>query len=131
MNGAWPHGEPAGHVKRMAGIGPCNNSTLRHGVSIRPRVDAELSCEGSDGAANTAPVGSYSANDAGLFDMVGNVSERVERQEMYRALYVHSQVARGGAWVDAAESLRSSARTALGPRHRFSFVGFRVARTLN
>ena len=95
------------------------------------QVDAELSCEGSDGAANTAPVGSYSANDAGLFDMVGNVSERVERQEMYRALYVHSQVARGGAWVDAAESLRSSARTALGPRHRFSFVGFRVARTLN
>jgi formylglycine-generating enzyme required for sulfatase activity len=98
----------------------------------------------------TAPVGSFTANGFGLFDMVGNVWEWVE--DCYHSGYevetpqgkltapadgsawmsddCKQRVARGGSWLSYPGSIRSSNRIGF-TSFRANFLGFRVARTLN
>ena len=83
----------------------------------------------NDGAEVTAPVGSYSANDSGLFDMVGNAWEWT--QDCWDDC--SSYVARGGSWDSFGEDLQPGARRGFGPYNTMFFAlsrGFRVARTL-
>lgn len=103
----------------------------------------------SDGEAFPATVGSYRANEFGLHDMHGNVSEWVE--DCWNASYADApgdgsawltgecewRVLRGGHYRSLPSSLRSAARSysATGFRaniygNRFDFSGFRVARVL-
>ena len=87
----------------------------------------------------TMVVGSYPANDFGLFDMHGNVEEWCG--DYYDYGYYRTsplldprgpasglnRVARGGSYLDAAEECRSARRVGRYPGSRVVVSGFRVA----
>jgi formylglycine-generating enzyme required for sulfatase activity len=93
-----------------------------------------------DGAAFTAPVGSYAPNGFGLFDMTGNVWEWVE--DCYgplrtadldgdtQQLDCSNRVIRGGSWNYGPGEVREATRDVHAPATRGSGLGFRVAREL-
>ena len=94
----------------------------------------------------TAPVGSFSANAFGVFDVSGNVTEWVE--DCYNANYNGApsdgtawgsegcdrprfgSMQRSGDWYHAATTARSAARLADSVITRRNSSGFRVARTI-
>ena len=99
-----------------------------------------------DGQVYTAPVGSYSANDFGFQDVIGNVWEWVEDclHDSYEGAPddgsawlqenegdCSRRVLRGGSWYDGPWLLRSAIRYEISPGGRILGAGFRVARTLS
>lgn len=89
----------------------------------------------------TTPVGMYQANPWGLNDMHGNVWEWVQDtfEESYRGAPLDgrawetgasSRVLRGGAWYFNPQVLRSAFRGRYATDVRYSYLGFRIARTL-
>jgi formylglycine-generating enzyme required for sulfatase activity len=98
-----------------------------------------------DGQVYTAPVGSYSANDFGLHDVIGNAwewvedcwndsyeaSERPDDGSAWTAGDCSRRVLRGGSWSVGPGFLRSADRFRLSSGGRLSDSGFRVARTLS
>ena len=91
----------------------------------------------------TAPVGSFSANEFGLYDMHGNVFEWT--QDCWNDSYTGApkdgrawetadcryRVVRGGSWFNYPRNLRAANRSGLTLGDRVSYGGFRVARTLD
>ena len=83
-----------------------------------------------------AKVAGYIPNDAGLYDMAGNVAEWVN--DWYYAYPTVSQknysgpaegtykVLRGGGWSDKAPALASGEREKKAPKHRGQTIGFRI-----
>jgi len=86
----------------------------------------------------TAPVGSFSPNKFGLYDMHGNVWEWV--QDRYHDSYNGApsdgsawesgnnsyRIVRGGSWHDTPDGLRSRLRMWIPPGHRNGIFGFRL-----
>jgi|SaaInlStandDraft_7_1057024.scaffolds.fasta_scaffold53763_2 formylglycine-generating enzyme len=92
-----------------------------------------------DGYSHTAPVGSFPANDFGVYDMAGNVYEWVLDwyDEDYYEEKPHEnpkgpekgsrKVIRGGSWINYSVGVRPSDRTDAKPSKKINFVGFRCA----
>ncbi|HLW77815.1 MAG TPA: formylglycine-generating enzyme family protein [Bryobacteraceae bacterium] len=96
-----------------------------------------------DKHAGTSPVGSFTPNAFGLFDMSGNVGQWVE--DCYHPTYLDTprdggavetclekfhgaRVMRGGSWIAIPAWLRSASRDVEDPTRRADTFGFRVAR---
>jgi len=92
----------------------------------------------------TAPVGSFSPNDFGIYDTIGNVAEFVEDcwHKNYKGAPTDGAswtsggdcemtVARGGGWHEISEALRTSSRLSYAKSKSGSFkgLGFRIARS--
>jgi len=95
-----------------------------------------------DGYWGPAPVGSFSANPFGLYDIGGNVAEWVA--DCWHDTYLRApadgsawvnpgcklRVVRGGYWAASPEQSRSAYRVSAAPEHRGARIGFRIARDL-
>lgn len=95
----------------------------------------------TDGFFGIAPVRSYSANDFGVHDLVGNVSEWVE--DCWHSTYSRApsdgrawvnpgcgrRVVRGASWASGPDQVRSAYRLSIAPSTTSPRVGFRVARS--
>jgi formylglycine-generating enzyme len=94
----------------------------------------------SDGFILNAPVGSFTANDFGLFDMTGNVWEwcsdwkgeynKSEEKNPVGAQLGTKKVIRGGGWLGSPEACRVVDRYSDTPDHRGHSMGFRIAMTI-
>ena len=102
-----------------------------------------------DGHIITSPVGTYAANDFGLYDMAGNVSEwtstaftesidkltsDVNPEYRYDAspedpYRLKRKIVRGGSWKDVSQNIRSDLRTWEYQNEQRSYIGFRNVRS--
>jgi serine/threonine protein kinase/formylglycine-generating enzyme required for sulfatase activity len=89
----------------------------------------------------TAPVGSFTPNGYGLYDMAGNLVEWCwdwygdyaagEQTDPRGATIGTNRVLRGGCWDSKADTCGVAFRGEYFPFHSFSSIGFRVARKLS
>ncbi|MCH5239698.1 MAG: SUMF1/EgtB/PvdO family nonheme iron enzyme [Muribaculaceae bacterium] len=102
-----------------------------------------------DGHVITSPVGTFTANDFGLYDMAGNVSEwtstaysesidkltsDINPEYRYDAAIedpyrMKRKIVRGGSWKDVAGNIRSDLRMWEYQNEQRSYIGFRNVRT--
>jgi len=121
---AWGNGGPAGNIADEFSKQQCPL------LATWPGYD--------DGYVYTAPVGKYQPNDAGLYDMAGNVSEWC--QDWYDMHYYANsprtdphgpsdgqyKALRGGSWSSAPDRQRASSRMGNEPHKGYANLGFRL-----
>ena len=101
------------------------------------------SCGSQWDKQQTAPVGSFSPNQFGLYDMAGNVDQWLE--DCFNDSYDNAptdgsawtsgdcknQIVRGGDFYSEPVAIRSASRGRLPTNAQWQFLGFRVGRTLS
>ena len=106
--------------------------------ALKKRSPKATTMDTDDGRLGTAPVGTYSPNAWGLYDMTGNVSELC--QDLYGRDYYRASpdvdplgptsgthyVYRGGGWASKPSFCRSACRGRASPRATDGDLGFRV-----
>jgi formylglycine-generating enzyme required for sulfatase activity len=119
--------------KKSAGS-PVNNNFMRNskGAYIANFCDS-LDNFGQDGAMFTAPVQSYYTNDAGCYNMQGNVAEWTSTEIVYRVgeYTEEGHIIKGGGWTLPEAACTVGARAILyygvaGVAPAASYVGFRM-----
>jgi len=129
----WGDGTPTEVVENLTGQRDLSPGKRSWGTSFKKY---------GDGHWGPAPVGSFSANPMGIYDIAGNVSEFVE--DCWHQNYImapvdgsawvnpgcNRRVVRGGYWASAPEKSRAAYRIAAKPETYGPVVGFRVARDL-
>lgn len=113
------------------------NGADRRYLELYPQ-DSTANSACDDGYAYTAPVGSFTPNAFGLYDMLGNVNQwisdcfdgQVSGPDHPAAVNCGMRVLRGGAWSDPAWAVRAADRYRDLPTTRCMGIGFRIARTL-
>ena len=133
----WEYSARAGTTTRFSWGGQA--PACINGAVNGAKFDDGNSCS----ANGTSPVGSFSPNGFGLYDMHGNVWEWVE--DCAKVSYAGmrrdgaavgdrdgtcSRVKRGGSWGSEATRLRSASRSWVSREDRHTGNGFRVARSL-
>jgi len=86
--------------------------------------EAKYACK--DKYKFTAPVAAFTENKLGLFDIQGNVSERIACQSSP----CQAPVAMGSSWFHGKQSNKLDKSEKLKINSAFSYVGFRLARDL-
>ena len=138
----WEYAARGGaHAARFWGESESDQCRHANGADLTTPFDWRVSC--IDGHSRTSPAGSYTKNEFGLYDVLGNVSEWTQDcwNKSYEGAPGNGQaweggncrwrVARGGSWYSRPGNLRSAYRGGgYGPQFRSSNVGFRVTRTL-
>ena len=122
--------------------GASESGQCRHANGADTSTGFEWGVSCNDGHARTSPVGNYSANGFGLYDVLGNVWEWTQDcwNASYRGApsdgsawesgYCTQRVARGGSWHNPPWVLRPAFRHKAATVYRSHLLGFRVARTL-
>jgi len=141
----WEYAARAGTTSARwwgsSGNAACGNANVHDRTSKARNNFAWQHHECDDGFAQTAPVGSFNANGFGLRDMLGNVWEWVG--DCWNDNYVGApsdgsvhtsgdcgrRVLRGGSWDDGPRFVRAANRYRYVSGLRYSYAGFRVART--
>ena len=128
----WEYAARAGRANRFS-TGKCIGSDRANYDGTQPI----RRCSAGIYRAGTIPVGSFTPNALGLFDMHGNVYEWV--QDCYAKGYgkgflvegtCAERTMRGGSWNSDARHVRSANRDFLKPSGKKDNVGLRLARTI-
>ena len=131
MTGRWPFGSQLTHDQANYGAPPRDDDRW-----------GQTAVEGRDRWAFSAPVGSFPPNAFGLYDMTGNVWERLD--DCFNPTYsgapndgsawltgnCEQRVQRGASWGYEAKNARLAARGRNDKSFRVAGDGFRVARVL-
>ena len=129
----WGEGRPREDVENLAGSGDQSESGRRFSNAFKGHEDDYF---------GPAPVGSFSPNSWGIYDLAGNVSEWI--QDCWHANYLRApstgvawdnpgcdrRVVRGGYWASAPRQARSATRMSAPAQLKAPQLGFRVARDL-
>ncbi|MGR3293614.1 MAG: formylglycine-generating enzyme family protein [Candidatus Scalindua sp.] len=134
----WEYAARNGGKKQMYSWG--NNNKAEDSLTQQHYQKFQI-LDGDDRYVYTSPVGSFEANELGLYDMTGNVSEwcsdwygenyyvKSSKHNPQGPSIGESRILRGGSCHCEPRFARTSLRLTRAQSYRYYYLGFRLART--